>query len=106
MKIINSKKFFIDTNNKPIYAHGAQIIYEGGYYYAYGDHYFPDGARSEGLVAAYYLANFLGQEQLRKKFLEGCKKAAKSQFSLFNCEEYIYSHKNQTKIHKDELTTK
>ena len=73
------------------------IDYEGGYYYAYGDHYFPDGARSEGLVAAYYLANFLGQEQLRKKFLEGCKKAAKSQFSLFNCEEYIYSHKNQSR---------
>lgn len=33
MKITNSKNFFVDTNNKPIYAHGAQIIYEGGYYY-------------------------------------------------------------------------
>ena len=29
------------------------------------------------------------------KLLEGCKRAAKSQFSLFNCHEYIYSHKNQ-----------
>lgn len=37
MKIINSKSFFVDTNNKPIYAHGAQIIYEGGYYYWIGE---------------------------------------------------------------------
>ena len=73
------------------------IDYEGGYYYNYGDHYYPDGARSEGLVAAYYLAKFLGEEKLEKKLLEACKKAAKSQFSLFNCEENNYSHKNQTR---------
>ena len=71
------------------------IDYEGGYYYNYGDHFFPDGARSEGLVAAYYLAKFLEKSDLATKLLEGCKSAAKSQFSLFNCEEYVYSHKNQ-----------
>lgn len=73
------------------------IDYEGGYYYNYGDHYFPDGARSEGLVAAYYLAKFLGKEKLEQKLLEACKMAAKSQFSLFNCEENNYSHKNQAR---------
>ncbi len=73
------------------------IDYEGGYYYNYGDHYYPDGARSEGLVAAYYLARFLGKEKLEQKLLAACKKAAKSQFSLFNCEENNYSHKNQAR---------
>ena len=73
------------------------IDYEGGYYYNYGDHYFPDGARSEGLVAAYYLAKFLGKEKLEQKLLDACKKAAKSQFSLFNCDENNYSHKNQNR---------
>ena len=73
------------------------IDYEGGYYYNYGDHYYPDGARSEGLVAAYYLAKFLDKVKLEQKLLDACKKAAKSQFSLFNCEENNYSHKNQTR---------
>lgn len=70
------------------------IDYEGGYYYNYGDHYYPDGARSEGLVAAYWLSKRLGKDKLAKHFLEGCKKAALSQFSLFNTEEYTYAHKN------------
>lgn len=70
------------------------LDYEGGYYYDFGDHYYPDGARSEGLVAAYYLAKNMGEEALAKNILKGCKLAAKSQFSLFNCEEYTFSHKN------------
>ncbi len=70
------------------------LDYEGGYYYNFGDHYYPDGARSEGLVAAYYLAHKMGEGELAQKLLEGCKLAAKSQFSLFNCEEYTFSHPN------------
>lgn len=70
------------------------LDYEGGYYYNYGDHYYPDGARSEGLVSAYYLAKKLGEEDFAKKVLAACKSAAKSQYSLFNCEEYTFSHKN------------
>lgn len=73
------------------------IDYEGGYYYNYGDHYFPDGARSEGLVAAYYLAKFLGRENLADKLLNACKKAAMCQFHLFNDEINNYSHKNALK---------
>lgn len=73
------------------------IDYEGGYYYNYGDHYFPDGARSEGLVAAYYLAKFLGRENLADKLLNACKKAAMCQFHLFNDEINNYSHKNSLK---------
>ncbi len=70
------------------------IDYEGGYYYDYGDHYYPDGARSEGLVAAYYLARYLKVGALEQKLLDACKKAAMSQFHLFNDEINNYSHKN------------
>ena len=71
------------------------IDYEGGYYYEYGDHYFPDGARSEGLVAAYYLAKYLKMNNLALKLLNACKKVAMCQFHLFNDEINNYSHKNQ-----------
>ena len=70
------------------------IDYEGGYYYNYGDHYYPDGARSEGLVAAYYLARYLKVSNLENKLLNACKKAAMCQFHLFNDEINNYSHKN------------
>ena len=70
------------------------IDYEGGYYYEYGDHYFPDGARSEGLIAAYYLARFLKMDNLSQKLLNACKRVAMCQFHLFNDEINNYSHKN------------
>lgn len=70
------------------------IDYEGGYYYEYGDHYFPDGARSEGLIAAYYLAKYLNMDNLAKKLLNACKRVAMCQFHLFNDEINNYSHKN------------
>ena len=70
------------------------IDYEGGYYYNYGDHYYPDGARSEGLVAAYYLARYLGKKDLEEKLLKACKTVAMCQFHLYNSEENNYSHKN------------
>lgn len=70
------------------------IDYEGGYYYEYGDHYFPDGARSEGLVAAYYLAKYLKMDNLAQKLLNACKRMAMCQFHLFNDEINNYSHKN------------
>ena len=59
------------------------IDYDGGYYYEHGDHYYPDGARSEGLVAAYYLAKFLGNKDLEEKYLNACKHVAMCQFHLF-----------------------
>lgn len=73
------------------------LDYEGGYYYDYGDHFYPDGARSEGLVAAYYLAERLGWDILAQKLLEACKLTAKCQFLLFNNEINNYSHLNPLK---------
>lgn len=73
------------------------IDYEGGYYYDYGDHYFPDGARSEGLIAAYYLARNLDNKELAQKILDSSKLAAKCQFHLFNEERNSYPFKNKKK---------
>lgn len=73
------------------------IDFEGGYYYEYGDHFYPDGARSEGLVAAYYLARFLGNQKLESKYLEACRKTAQSQMLLFNSDKNNYAHLNPEK---------
>lgn len=89
---------FTDANTmmEKTYKHddSPYIDYDGGYYYEYGDHYYPDGARSEGLVAAFYLAQFLGYDEMAKKLLDACKNVAMCQFHLYNSEENSYSHKN------------
>lgn len=84
---------------KRMYKHddSPYIDYEGGMYYEYGDHYYPDGARCEGLIASYYLANKMGEKELAQEILEACKKAAMCQFHLFNCEKSNYSHKRPSK---------
>lgn len=73
------------------------LDYDGGFYYNYGDHFYPDGARSEGLIAAYYLAKKTNNIELSQKYLAASKHAAKSQFYLFNSEKSSYSHKNPIK---------
>ncbi len=73
------------------------LDYEGGFYYDYGDHFYQDGARSEGLIAAYYLAEKLKYNDLANKFLAACQKAALAQMFLFNCTKNNYAHLNQEK---------
>lgn len=73
------------------------LDYEGSYYYNYGDHFYPDGSRSEGLIGAYYLAKNLGRTELAEQILEACRKTAKSQMILFNSDKNNYAHKNPDK---------
>ncbi len=73
------------------------IDYEGAFYYNHGDHFFPDGARSEGLIGAYYLAKKLKNEELAEKFLCACRLNAKSQMLLANNKYNNYAHKNPEK---------
>ncbi|MGN0031632.1 MAG: protein containing Six-hairpin glycosidase-like domain protein [Candidatus Gastranaerophilaceae bacterium] len=73
------------------------IDYEGSFYYNYGDHYYPDGSRSEGVIAAYYLAKKIGQEEFAAEILETCRKNAKSQLILHNSEINNFAHLNQEK---------
>lgn len=73
------------------------IDYEGSYYYTYGDHFYPDGSRSEGLIGAYYLAKKLNKTELAEQILEACRKTAKSQLVLYNDDKNNYAHKNPSK---------
>jgi hypothetical protein len=73
------------------------IDYEGSFYYNYGDFFYPDGSRSEGLIAAYFLAKRLNYTALADIFLKACRKNAQSQMLLFNNEKNNYSHKNPEK---------
>lgn len=73
------------------------IDYEGSFYYEHGDHFYPDGSRSEGLVGAYYLAKKIGNEQMAEHLLQGCRKAARSQMLLFNNDINCFAHKNPEK---------
>lgn len=73
------------------------IDYEGGNYYTHGDHYYPDGARAEGLIGAYYLAKKLEKTELAQEILEACRKAAQSQMVLAINDNNNYAHKNPEK---------
>jgi len=64
--------------------------YIGGFYYEYGNHMYPDGARSEGLFSAYELAKREGREVFKKLFLKRLKLAALCQLHLVNTSESIY----------------
>lgn len=93
--VLNDAKIMIDK----IYQKddSPYIDYEGAYYYNYGDHYYPDGSRSEGLIAAHYLAKNLGDNELAQTLLDACRKTAKSQLVLVNVAENTYAHKNPEK---------
>lgn len=67
--------------------------YPGTFYYHFGDHAYPDGARAEGLIAAYYLAVKTGRGEAAEKILESCKTAAKSLMLLYNSKESTYMHR-------------
>lgn len=73
------------------------IDYEGAFYYNYGDHFYPDGSRSEGLIGAYYLAKKLGDEERADIILKACRLTAQSQMLLCNNEYNSYAHKNPEK---------
>ena len=73
------------------------IDYDGSFYYNHGDHFYPDGSRSEGLIGAYYLAKKIGEEETADKILKACRRAAKSQMLLFNTPINSFAHKNPKK---------
>jgi hypothetical protein len=65
--------------------------YVGSFYYRYGDHPYPDGARAEGLLAAYQLALKVGDEarhNVRMATLRLCN-TPESMYSAANPERAI-----------------
>jgi len=71
--------------------------YVGAFYYRYGEHAYPDGARCEGLMAAYSLARYLGDENKAKYLMKFLRKAAKNLMYTFNTLESCYAHCNPAK---------
>lgn len=71
--------------------------YVGSFYYQYGEHAYPDGARCEGLIAAYHLARYLGDDQRAEYFLPYLKKAAKGLLYTYNTPQSCYAHKHPGK---------
>ena len=71
--------------------------YPGTFYYDYGDHAYPDGARAEGLIAAYYLAQRLGRNELAQFYFDSCKKTANALIPLYNSEQSSYMYKHPEK---------
>ena len=71
--------------------------YPGGYFYEHGDHVFTDGARSEGLVAAYFLARDLGDTKNMQRYLAGCRLAARNLLFTANTPASTYAHRFPSK---------
>ncbi|MDJ0741339.1 MAG: glycosyltransferase [Gammaproteobacteria bacterium] len=69
------------------------LDYPGGYFYDHGDHVYTDGARSEGLVAAYFLARDLGDEAEMQRFGDGCRLAARNLLFTANTRASLYAHR-------------
>lgn len=68
--------------------------YPGSFFYHYGEHAYPDGARCEGLTAAYFLARHLGHEKRATHFLKYLRLAAKNLLYTYNTPESCYAHRN------------
>ncbi len=68
--------------------------YTGAFYYQYGDHPFPDGARAEGLVAAYMLALKTGDVHRQRRYFQCLTRAAWSCLHLCNTRESLYAAPN------------
>lgn len=69
----------------------------GTFFYNYGDHAYTDGARAEGLIAAYYLANRMGKTGLAEKFLKANILVAKSLLPTYHSEVSSYAFKSPQK---------
>ena len=67
--------------------------YPGTFYYNYGDHGYIDGARAEGLIGAYYLAEKMGEKQLAEHILTNYRTVAKSLMHSCNTRQSTYMHK-------------
>ncbi len=66
--------------------------YVGGFFYNYGDHVYHDASRNEGVVAAYFLAKYLEDEDRAAYIMENMLKSAKGLMHTLNTVESTYAH--------------
>lgn len=65
--------------------------YIGGFFYNYGDHVYHDASRCEGIVSAYYLAKYLGDENKAKEILERMLLSAKGLMKTWHTPQSSYA---------------
>jgi hypothetical protein len=75
-----------DKQNSPYYD------YPGNFYYTYGDHGYADGARAEGLMAAYYMAQRIGDKEIVTTLAEGIHTIAGALVFNYNSPESTYMY--------------
>ncbi|MCF6203820.1 MAG: protein containing Six-hairpin glycosidase-like domain protein [Methylococcaceae bacterium] len=66
--------------------------YVGGFFYHYGDHVYHDASRNEGVIAAYNLAKYLGENELSEKIMGNMLKSAKGLMHTLHSPESTYAH--------------
>ncbi len=71
--------------------------YVGSFYYHYGDHPYPDGARAEGLLGAYQLAIKVGDQERIRRYRDACYAVAQATLRLCNTPDSAYSVPNPEK---------
>lgn len=72
---------------------GHWFDYIGGFYYQYGDSVYHDGSRCEGLIAAYYLAQYLGDKSRADFYMKNLLKSAKGLMFTRHTEDSLYAHR-------------
>jgi hypothetical protein len=66
--------------------------YIGGFYYNYGDSVYHDASRCEGIVSAYYLAKYLGEEERAAIIMKKMLISAQGLMYTRHTPESMYAH--------------
>ena len=86
------KHMYKDNNTLP-----TNKDYIGGFYYEYGEHVYHDASRCEGIVSAYYLAKYLGDDEYAKYIMQHMLLSAKGLFRTYHDEVSVYPFINPKK---------
>ena len=66
--------------------------YIGGFFYNHGDHVYHDASRCEGVVSAYYLAKYLGDEEMAREIKGKMLLSAKGLMKTWHTPQSSYAH--------------
>ncbi|WP_417317477.1 protein containing Six-hairpin glycosidase-like domain protein [Emcibacter sp.] len=72
--------------------------YVGHFFYTHGDHAYPDGARAEGLLSAYFLAKMQGRSDDIAYFRHYNRKVARALLQTYNSPESVYFAPNPDRL--------
>ncbi len=86
------KHMYTDSNT-----HEKNKDYIGGFFYNYGDHVYHDASRCEGVVSAYYLAQYLKDEEKATWIMQNMLLSAKGLMKTFHDDKSVYAHKEPQK---------